>query len=83
VSANPLNRQAVRWAARSVARPSHWQGRQVRGAALALAALPADELLTFKTIANFSHNFLQPFAITFDYMDMNLYIAGESLKSGG
>jgi hypothetical protein len=57
-------------------------GRNVRGSAFPLAALPADELVKFKTIANFSHEFFKPFAITFDYMDMNLYITGESLKPG-
>jgi tetratricopeptide (TPR) repeat protein len=57
-------------------------GHNVRGSALQLATMPADELVKFKTIANFSHIFLKPFAITFDYLAMNLYLTGESLKPG-
>ncbi|WP_157246900.1 retropepsin-like aspartic protease [Nonomuraea typhae] len=33
----------------------------------------------FDLIANFSHEFFKPFAITFDYTGMRLYITGESL----
>lgn len=33
----------------------------------------------FDPISNFSHDFLKPFSITFDYHRMDLYIAGESL----
>ncbi|GAA0947910.1 aspartyl protease family protein [Nonomuraea longicatena] len=35
--------------------------------------------MKFDTIANFTHDFFKPFAITFDYDDMNLYITGDSM----
>lgn len=28
----------------------------------------------FQTIANFTHEFFKPFAATFDYLAMNLYV---------
>jgi hypothetical protein len=43
--------------------------------------LPPD-LLPFEVIAAFGHEFNKRFALTFDFVDMNLYITGESLKSG-
>jgi hypothetical protein len=36
-------------------------------------------MLGFDSIANFSHLFFKPFAITFDYTNMHLYITGTSL----
>jgi predicted aspartyl protease len=57
-------------------------GRNIRGLAGPLATQLLEQLLKFKTIANFTHNFFKPFAITFDFTDMNLYITGESLKHG-
>jgi hypothetical protein len=35
--------------------------------------------MKFDTIANFTHDFFKPFAITFDYSGMNLYITGDSM----
>jgi Aspartyl protease/Tetratricopeptide repeat len=55
-------------------------GRNIRGLAFPLPAMLPDELVKFKTIANFTHEFFKPFAITFDYMDMNFYLTGESLR---
>ena len=55
-------------------------GRNVRGIAGPLLAQGGPFL--FERIANFTHNFFKPFAITFDYTDMNLYITGESLNHG-
>jgi tetratricopeptide (TPR) repeat protein len=57
-------------------------GHNIRGLAGPLATQLLEQLLRFKTIANFTHNFFKPFAITFDFTDMNLYITGESLKHG-
>src|SRR5262249_49352532 len=57
-------------------------GRNVRGLAGPLATLLLRQILKFDTIANFTHDFFKPFAITFDFTDMNLYLAGESLKHG-
>jgi tetratricopeptide (TPR) repeat protein len=54
-------------------------GRNVRGIAGPLLGSHGGQIL-FDTIANFTHNFFKPFAITFDYTDMNLYITGESLR---
>ncbi|GII95575.1 aspartyl protease family protein [Sinosporangium siamense] len=34
----------------------------------------------FDLIANFTHEFFKPYAITFDYTNMHLYIAGKSLR---
>ncbi|MEU8365315.1 aspartyl protease family protein [Nonomuraea sp. NPDC048882] len=36
--------------------------------------------MKFDTIANFTHDFFKPFAITFDYTHMNLYITGDSMN---
>ncbi|MFC7591963.1 aspartyl protease family protein [Nonomuraea antimicrobica] len=38
-----------------------------------------DDDMRFDTIANFTHDFFKPFAITFDYAHMNLYITGDSM----
>ncbi|WP_207936447.1 aspartyl protease family protein [Actinomadura sp. KC216] len=35
--------------------------------------------MKFDTIANFTHEFFESFAITFDYTHMNLYITGDSM----
>jgi len=35
-----------------------------------------DDRFRFETIANFTHSFFKPYAITFDFMDMNFYITG-------
>jgi tetratricopeptide (TPR) repeat protein len=48
-------------------------GRDVRGIA---GPLLAHNDFKFTAIANFTHNFFRPFAVTFDYLDMNLYIGG-------
>ena len=37
--------------------------------------LPPD-LFTFEVIGSFAHEFYKPFAVTFDFVDMNLYITG-------
>jgi len=58
-------------------------GRNVRGLAGPLATLLLRQILKFDTIANFTHEFFKPFAITMDFTDMNLYITGESLTHGG
>jgi len=50
-------------------------GHDVRGVA---GPLLVDSRFKFRTIANFTHNFFKPFAITFDFVDMNLYIAEAS-----
>jgi hypothetical protein len=52
-------------------------GRNVRGIAGPLSV----GNLEFDTIANFTHTFFKPFAITFDYTDMNLYITGKSVRA--
>jgi Aspartyl protease/Tetratricopeptide repeat len=57
-------------------------GYKVRGLAGPLSVELLRQVLKFDTIANFTHNFFKPFAITFDFTDMNLYITGESLKHG-
>ncbi|MGN9845446.1 aspartyl protease family protein [Nonomuraea sp. H19] len=38
-----------------------------------------DDGMMFDTIANFTHDYFKPFAITFDYTHMNLYITGDSM----
>ncbi|WP_279499375.1 hypothetical protein [Actinomadura rubrisoli] len=38
-----------------------------------------NEYFKFDTIANFTHKFFESFFITFDDMDMRLYITGKSL----
>jgi hypothetical protein len=35
--------------------------------------------MQFDTAANFTHQFFLPFGITFAYVNMDLYITGESL----
>ncbi|GAB3426335.1 aspartyl protease family protein [Flindersiella endophytica] len=49
-------------------------GRHVPG--IATAQLPGDgpDGFRFQTIANVTHEFFKPFAVTFDYTDMNLYV---------
>jgi Aspartyl protease len=37
--------------------------------------LPAD-LFTFEVIGSFAHEFYKPFAVTFDFVGMNLYVTG-------
>jgi Aspartyl protease len=37
--------------------------------------LPPD-MFTFEVIGSFAHEFYRPFAVTFDFVDMNLYITG-------
>jgi predicted aspartyl protease len=48
-------------------------GRNIPGV---VGGWPWLELFGFETIANFTHEFFKPYAITFDYADMNFYIAG-------
>ncbi|MEU0569635.1 aspartyl protease family protein [Nonomuraea sp. NPDC005983] len=48
-------------------------GRNIPGVA---GGWPWMELFGFETIANFTHEFFKPHAITFDYAGMNFYIAG-------
>ncbi|MFI9552912.1 aspartyl protease family protein [Nonomuraea endophytica] len=36
-----------------------------------------DDRFRFETIANFTHAFFKPYAITFDFTEMNFYIAGK------
>jgi hypothetical protein len=57
-------------------------GYNIGGLAGPLATELLKQLLRFEMIANFTHNFFKPFAITFDFTDMNLYITGESLTPG-
>jgi Aspartyl protease len=38
---------------------------------------PLEEQFTFEVIAGFTHEFYKPFAVTFDFVDMNLYITGD------
>jgi tetratricopeptide (TPR) repeat protein len=57
-------------------------GRNVRGLAGPLATVLLRQILKFDTIANFTHEFFKPFAITMDFTDMDLYITGESLTHG-
>jgi hypothetical protein len=40
--------------------------------------LSMDDRFRFDTIANFTHTFFKPYAITFDFMDMNFHITGKS-----
>jgi Aspartyl protease len=40
--------------------------------------LPPD-MFTFEVIGSFAHEFYKPFAVTFDFVDMNLYITGALL----
>jgi hypothetical protein len=47
-------------------------GRDMPGLA---GPLPPD-LFTFEVIGSFAHEFYKPFAVTFDFVDMNLYITG-------
>jgi hypothetical protein len=56
-------------------------GRNVRGIAGPMLGNRSGQFL-FERIANFTHEFFKPFAITFDFMDMGLYITGESLQDG-
>jgi Aspartyl protease/Tetratricopeptide repeat len=53
-------------------------GRNVRGIAGA-RSFDVFGGFQFATLANFTHEFFKPFAITMDFTDMNLYITGESL----
>jgi tetratricopeptide (TPR) repeat protein len=39
--------------------------------------------MKFDTIANFTHEFFEPFAITLDFDHMNLYITGDSMDPDG
>ncbi|WP_043622890.1 aspartyl protease family protein [Nonomuraea candida] len=39
--------------------------------------------MRFDTIANFTHEFFEPFAITFDYAHMNLYVTGDTMDPDG
>jgi tetratricopeptide (TPR) repeat protein len=57
-------------------------GYNIGGLAGPVATQLLEQLLRFKTIANFTHEFFKPFAITMDFTDMNLYMTGEPLKHG-
>ncbi|TDD79977.1 aspartyl protease family protein [Actinomadura rubrisoli] len=47
-------------------------GRRIRGTA---GPLLFDDRFKFDTLANFTHEFFKPYAITFDFADMNFYVA--------
>jgi Aspartyl protease len=38
---------------------------------------PLQDLFTFEVISAFAHEFYKPFAVTLDFVDMNLYITGD------
>ncbi|TDD35048.1 hypothetical protein E1287_14825 [Actinomadura sp. KC06] len=42
-----------------------------------------DDGMLFDTIANFTHEFFTPYAITLDFTGMNLFITGDSMRPDG
>jgi hypothetical protein len=52
-------------------------GDAVRRDVPGLIGPPIQEQFTFEVIGGFTHEFYKPFSITFDFVEMNLYIAGD------
>jgi hypothetical protein len=52
-------------------------GDAVRRDVPGLIGPPILDQFTFEVIGGFTHEFYKPFAVTFDFVDMNLYITGD------